>query len=151
MTSLSKKLQDDILILVAEDDTDDCDIFHEVVSETGPHINCQFVHDGEALLHHLHLLVASHAKRLPDLIVLDVNMPRMDGKEALRRLKQIEPVKEIPVVTLTTSKDARLKEEMTELGSCAFYTKPTSIDEFKKLVTEMLDECLAPNFGKSAL
>ena len=85
---------------------------------------------------------------MPDLIVLDVNMPRMDGKEALRRLKKLDRIKDIPVVTLTTSNDGKLKTEMQELGSCAFYTKPHTIHEFKDLVTRMLDECLEPNFGK---
>jgi two-component system, response regulator len=145
----SKTQQDDLFILVAEDDTDDCEILHEVIGETGRTIDCQFVHDGEALLRHLQVLVASQSARLPDLIVMDVNMPRLDGKEALRRLKQIERLKDIPVVTLTTSRDAKLKEEMEQLGSCAFYTKPHNLDDFKKLVSEMLVECLEPNFGKS--
>src|SRR5687767_11501842 len=116
LTSSSKSRQDEILLLVAEDDTDDCEIFHEVVGETGPHIQCHFVHDGESLLRYLQILVASPGARLPDLVVLDVNMPRMDGKEALRRLKQIDSLKHIPVVTLTTSKDTKLKEEMEKLG-----------------------------------
>ena len=149
MSSLSKSNQDEVFLLIAEDDTDDCEIFTDVVKDTGRKITCEFVHDGEALLRYLHVLIASQALRLPDLIVLDVNMPRVDGKEALRRLKDDERLKEVPVVTLTTSRDAKLKEDMEKLGSCAFYTKPHNIDDFKKLVVEMLDECLVPNFGKS--
>ena len=147
MSNLSNNAQD-LLILVAEDDSDDCEIFHEVVGETGKNIECQFVHDGESLLSVLRKLADNPAARMPDLIVLDVNMPRMDGKEALRRLKKLDRIKDIPVVTLTTSNDGKLKTEMQELGSCAFYTKPHTIHEFKDLVTRMLDECLEPNFGK---
>ncbi|HZG00700.1 MAG TPA: response regulator [Chitinophagales bacterium] len=146
MTTLSNN--QDLLILVAEDDSDDCEIFHEVVGETGKNIECKFVHDGESLLAVLRKLTDTPAARLPDLIVLDVNMPRMDGKEALRRLKKIERVKDIPVVTLTTSNDAKLKDEMQRLGSCAFYTKPHTIHEFKDMVIKMLAECLEPDFGK---
>ena len=146
VSNLSNNIQD-LLILVAEDDSDDCEIFHEVVSETGKNIKCKFVHDGESLLQMLNKMAASDA-RLPDLIVLDVNMPRMDGKEALRRLKKIDRIKDVPVVTLTTSNDAKLKNEMEQLGSCAFYTKPHTINEFKEMVTKMLAEGLEPDFGK---
>ena len=148
MTSLSNQSPDDLHVLVAEDDADDCELFREVSRDSNRNIQCHFVHNGEELLRHLNHLVTQQARRLPDLIVLDVNMPRMNGKEALRRLKQDERLKDIPVVTLTTSNDRKLKEEMEQLGACAFYTKPHNIDLLKDVIEDMLTVCLQPGFGK---
>lgn len=132
---------EDIFIVLTDDDEDDCDLFLEVARETIKNLRCHFAYDGEELMVYLDSLLATETI-LPDLLVLDVNMPRMNGKEALRRIKQHRVLRKIPVVILTTSTDAALKAELESLGACAFYSKPHDLNRFKHVVAEMLQICL---------
>ncbi len=121
------------VILVADDDEDDCLLIKEAILDAGLAGKVHFVYDGTELMDYLHSCVekeAASAEAYPDLILLDLNMPRKDGREALRELKGIPKLKTIPVVVLTTSDEKRDIELCRELGAASFITKPMRYDDW---------------------
>lgn len=86
--------------------------------------------DGEKLLHHIEKKTVSGeaAALLPDLVLLDLNMPRINGFDTLRAIKQHDVWKHVPVAILTTSDEPTDKTKSEELGACAFLTKPATYE-----------------------
>jgi len=94
------------VILVADDDEDDCLLIKEVLKENGLGKGVHFVSDGKYLMDYLLSCESKHVSKgspCPDLILLDLNMPRKDGREALAEIKAEPNLKDIPIVVLTTS------------------------------------------------
>jgi two-component system, response regulator len=120
----------DITILVADDDEDDRLMLHDALREARMgEIDVRFVTDGVELLEYLRgqgLFANRPDAARPALILLDLNMPRMDGREALAEIKRDETLRSIPVVVLTTSKDEQDVESSYRLGVNAFITKPVT-------------------------
>lgn len=123
-----------VVILIAEDDPDDRELIKEAFAEAGVEEGLRFVNDGAELMEYLQRSGAytqTIDAPAPDLILLDLNMPRMDGREALRQIKSDPHLRSIPVVALTTSS---AEEEVTRSyadGVNSFVTKPVS---YRKLV-----------------
>jgi CheY-like chemotaxis protein len=118
-----------ITILMAEDDEDDRLLTKEALEEN-PLINdLRFVEDGEELLDYLNRR-GTYADRArsprPGLILLDLNMPRKDGREALQEIKGDPRLREIPVVILTTSKADEDIHRSYALGANSYITKPVT-------------------------
>lgn len=113
-------------VLLVDDDEDDQDIFKEAAELVIPDITCLFAKDGEKCLEQLET-----RSPLPDYIFLDVNMPRMDGKECLKRLKADARFQKIPVIIYSTSNHKSELGEYFRLGASNFLTKPS---EFNLLV-----------------
>lgn len=111
-------------LLIAEDDSDDQQMILEAFQENQIDVKFHFVSDGEALMEHLNI----HLDALPHLILLDLNMPRKDGREVLQEIRQSPHFKKIPVVILTTSKARGDISKMYELGANGFVTKPVSFE-----------------------
>lgn len=120
------------MILIAEDDPDDCMLF-QLAYETSTLKNplC-FVEDGQAMIDYLDLHT-SHAS-LPGLILLDLNMPKKDGFEALQEIKASPAFRRIPVVILTTTKDERTIAKAYDLGSSGYIVKPSSLEKFREAI-----------------
>lgn len=114
-------------VLLIDDDEDDQDIFREAAATVVPEIECLTARDGEEGLRLLRSLSA-----LPMYIFLDVNMPRMDGREFLKRVKADPALRAIPVVIYTTTKHKSELGEYFKLGAGSFITKPS---EFSLLVS----------------
>src|SRR4051812_21318895 len=96
-----------ITILLADDDPDDRMLAKEAFVESRLRNKLEMVEDGEELMDYLHGrgdYSGSNKKAKPDLILLDLNMPRKDGREALREIKSSPELRRIPIVVLTTSK-----------------------------------------------
>ncbi|MEI9918438.1 MAG: response regulator [Bacteroidota bacterium] len=110
-------------ILVVDDDDDDREIFLEVISELDSTIISNTAVNGAEGLEKL-----ASADPLPGMIFLDLNMPVMNGPEFLRRIKNIEHLKNIPIVIFSTSSDEWAIREVKALGVTHFITKP---DKFK--------------------
>jgi CheY-like chemotaxis protein len=115
-------------ILLADDDEDDRFLTREAFRLHFPASRMSFVEDGEELMdfltHSGPYTDTNHA--LPDLILLDLNMPRRDGREALRQIKTSEAMRHIPVLILTTSDADEDVERSYYNGANSFITKPTS-------------------------
>lgn len=125
-----------LTILYAEDDLDDLDMV-KLAFETKEDIEIIHANDGNEALAYLDGLADGH---LPCLIILDINMPGMDGRQTLIQLKQHETYKNIPVVMFTTSNSPTDIEFARKYGA-DFVTKPLRFDEIENLVTVFADRC----------
>lgn len=128
-------------ILIADDDPDDRELAEEALSMTPYQSELFFVRDGEELMDYLYHQGAYADQDLPapDLILLDLNMPRMDGHTALRQIRESEQWKQIPVVILTTSNDEREINKAYMQGANSFITKPSDFDKFVSTLTKAED------------
>lgn len=126
-----------LTILIAEDDPDDRVLTKEAFEENYLLNNLYFVEDGEELMNYLYKKGKYVDKPLPNLILLDLNMPRKDGREALKEIKTHPEFRKIPVIILTTSKAEEDIIKTYDLGVNSFITKPVSFFDFVE-VTKIL-------------
>jgi CheY-like chemotaxis protein len=124
-------------VLIAEDDTEDAVLVQSAFREIDPAYDLITVGNGVELLHFLHneaeFMDAVRAPR-PDLILLDLNMPRMDGRQALAEIKNDPALRGIPVVVLSNS---NLREDILrtyDLGAAGFIVKPQTFEDMLEVV-----------------
>jgi CheY-like chemotaxis protein len=120
-----------VVILMADDDEDDRLLTRDALQESRLANEIYFVRDGEELLDYLYRRgpYASEATApRPGVILLDLNMPRKDGREALREIKADPDLRRIPVVVLTTSKEEADIYRSYDLGANSFVTKPVTFE-----------------------
>jgi len=118
-----------VVILIADDDEEDRMLVKEAMEESRLANHLQFVEDGEELLDYLYNRgkFSDKAKYpTPGLILLDLNMPRKDGREAMKEIKSDPHLKVIPIVVLTTSKAEQDILRTYDLGVNSFITKPVT-------------------------
>jgi CheY-like chemotaxis protein len=128
-----------IVILLADDDEEDRMLAAGALEESRVVNDLRFVEDGEELLDYLYhrgKYAEAGTSPTPGLILLDLNMPRKDGREALREIKADPDLRRVPVVVLTTSKAEEDIYRTYDLGANSFITKPVS---FEGLVAVMRD------------
>ena len=119
--------QTTVNILLADDDEDDCMLAREALAESRLSSELYVVRDGEELmdyLYHRGRYVSLSSSPRPGLILLDLNMPKKDGREALKEIKNDPELRKIPVIVLTTSKAPEDIYRTYELGANSFITKP---------------------------
>lgn len=129
-----------IHILLADDDEDDQLLTREALQESLVQSELSIVNDGAELLAFLKRedkfsSLANEA--LPDLILLDLNMPRMDGRQALAAIKADADLRRIPVVILTTSKAEEDMLKSYDLGAASYLSKPVTFDGLVELMRSM--------------
>jgi len=118
-----------VVILVAEDDPEDCQFIREALQDGQADSSLRFVEDGEQLLDYLRQngeFTDPDCCPQPGLVLLDLNMPRKDGREALREIKSDPGLRRIPVVVLTTSKAQEDILRSYDLGANSYVTKPVT-------------------------
>jgi CheY-like chemotaxis protein len=126
-----------ITILMAEDDPDDRLMTRDAFAECRLHNPLQFVEDGEQLMDYLRRrgrYADEAAFPMPGLVLLDLNMPRKDGREALREIKADPELRKIPVVILTTSRAEEDVARSYRDGANSFITKPVSFGALIEVV-----------------
>jgi len=126
-------------ILMADDDPDDRMLIKEALEENNLLNPIHFVEDGAELLDYLHRrgrFLTENAPK-PALILLDLNMPKMDGREALHYIKSDPFLRRIPVVVLTTSKAEEDIVKTYDLGVNSFICKPVRFDELVEVTREI--------------
>ena len=112
-------------LVMVDDDPDDCFLFKRALRENGFDNKVVFLADGQELMDYLNNQVQSAEGSLESqLVLLDLNMPRLDGREALKRIKSDEALKKVPVVILTTSKNPEDVQSAYRLGASSFFSKP---------------------------
>ena len=124
-------------ILMADDDEDDFFLVREAFRESGFRDPLYLVENGEELMDYLcHRGKYSDPTQSPrpDLILLDLNMPRKSGREALREIKADPHLRDIPIVIITTSENQGDKLLGSQLGVCSFVNKPNSFDELVSII-----------------
>ena len=122
-------------ILIIDDDDDDKQMFCEVLSEIDRDISCISSANGQDALQLLRQKITP-----PDFIFLDLNMPRMSGKQCLVHIKQIEILASVPIIIYSTSKLVEDREETMRLGADYFLTKPSSMQHLKKEVQYIFEK-----------
>lgn len=129
-----------ITLLVADDDIEDRMMIQDALAENRLANNLKFVEDGEQLMDYLfHRGKFSDREQWPrpGLILLDLNMPKKDGREALREIKSNPEFKDIPVVVLTTSKAEEDVYRSYGLGVNSFITKPVTFESLVTITREL--------------
>ena len=120
-------------IIVADDDSDDRELFEEAATFADPGISITLAHDGEELMDQL-----LNRSLLPDMIFLDLNMPRKNGKECLTEIRAIDRLHGIPVIIYSTSLNPSDIEETFNQGARHFFRKPNSFEELKQILFKLL-------------
>ena len=134
------------LILLADDDVDDCMFFTKAIEELHLSVKLVSVHDGEAVMNWLNA-----AKNLPDIIFLDMNMPCKNGAECLAEIKAIERLKHIPIVIISTSLDEHLTKSLYESGAQWYIKKPNYFSHLKILIAHVIELVKKGNSNPTSL
>jgi len=128
-----------LTILCVDDDSDDLQLLNETLKETHADFKIIEAHNGRQALDHLQTLKKSGEH--PSLIILDINMPVLNGKETLSIIKTDEVLKAIPVVVFTTS-GSDSDKSFCNLHGVEMVTKPPSFNSFKKVVHKLLNSVM---------
>lgn len=130
-------------ILLADDDEDDCLFFKDALDELALAVTLKTVNDGEQLMK---FLVNNASSGLPDVLFLDLNMPRKSGYECLTEMKMIEQLKHLPVIVFSTSFNTDTVDLMYEKGAIHYIQKPGDFDKLKKIIKKALHTTEKSNF-----
>jgi CheY-like chemotaxis protein len=122
------------LVLMADDDEDDCFLAKEAFGECGVEAAFSCVGDGVELMGYLFEQCRPEPKRLPNLILLDLNMPQKNGRQALLEIKATPLLRGIPVIIFTTSEEEKDISFTMSAGAELFMTKPASFDEWVNIM-----------------
>ena len=131
-----------ITILMAEDDKDDQLLVRDSFDECHLVNELLFVEDGQQLIDYLKRRPPYNDEKkapFPDIILLDLNMPRKDGREALEEIKRDPELKHIPVIVLTTSKAEEDILRSYKLGVAGFISKPVTFNGLVQVVRTLTD------------
>jgi len=126
-------------VLLAEDDLDDQQLFTEVLQDIDPAIEITCVGDGEQVLPAIKQMETTGSQNIPDLIVLDQNMPRLKGSETIKLLRNTLPYNRIPTVIYSTYLDSQFIEYARSLDLRVFL-KPDTYTELKSLIAGIIKE-----------
>lgn len=117
-------------ILLADDDQDDCLFYNQALRELDSNTTLTTVNDGEALMEWLENTTAD----LPDILFLDINMPRKSGTECLAEIKQTEKLKNLPVIMFSTLNDPLKIKFHFKVGANVFIRKPSNFTQLKEVI-----------------
>jgi CheY-like chemotaxis protein len=121
-------------VLLVEDSPGDVRLTQEAFREANPAIRLHVASDGVEAMAFLQREGAHARSPRPDIILLDLNLPKMDGREVLARIKEDDKLKTIPVVILTTSDAEADITKSYQLQANCYLTKPVQLDQFESLV-----------------
>ena len=122
-------------ILIVDDDADDLQFFADAIAEIDSHVSCITAFNG---IDALQTLEAANPR--PDYIFLDLNMPRMGGKQCLKHIKNNPLFHSIPVIIYSTSRRPEDVEEVREAGAAAFIVKPNKFHLLREEIAEILEK-----------
>ena len=119
-----------VSILIAEDDADDRFLLQTAFEEKGFNEKLLFVENGIEVMEYLNSMKGSSKTQMyPKIILLDLNMPKKDGREVLKELKQSDKYRRIPIVIFTTTKNENEVKRCYELGANTYIVKPASFED----------------------
>jgi len=121
-------------ILLIEDDIDDVDLLKEALDDNNVHYEMEVIMEGDKVYNYL-----KESEKLPGIIVMDLNLPKTDGKEILQEIKSNSPFVDIPIIVLTTSSSKDDIDYCNKMGISKFITKPATIDGWNSTIGSILD------------
>ncbi len=128
-------------LILADDDIDDCIFFQEALEDLSLHAGIQIAHNGIELMR----LLNTKLDNLPDILFLDLNMPRKTGLECLSEIKLSKNLKNIPVIVFTTSYDDKVVDLLYEKGANYFMRKPGEFSKLKQLIYKAITLISSPD------
>lgn len=130
-------------LLLADDDEDDCAFFKEALDELSLPVSLVTVNDGVQLMD---FLAHTAANDLPDILFLDLNMPRKSGHECLNEIREKEELKDFPIIIFSTSLDNEIVDLMYKKGATYYIRKPAEFSKLKKVIENALTTASENNF-----
>ena len=138
MNQLSPECQN---ILLADDDKDDCHFFKVALDELRINVQLTTVHDGEKLM-----LLLNKDEALPDMLFLDLNMPRKNGLECMSEIKENPGLKNLPVIIYSTSFQKDIVDLLYKQGAQFYICKPNGFSELKHVIYEAITTAVQLNY-----
>ena len=130
-------------ILMVDDDPEDCMLASDAFAESGANASFSCMEDAVELVGNLLEYSRSGEKKLPSLILLDLSMPRKDGRQLLVEIKSELTLRNIPIVVLTTSEEKEDADVSLKSGAAAFITKPATFDEWVRVMRSLAESYLS--------
>ena len=121
-------------ILLIEDDIDDVDLLKEALNDNNVQYLMEVIMEGDKVHGYLRT-----NQNVPEIIVMDLNLPKTDGKEILQDMKSLASLTNVPIVVLTTSSSHEDMEYCYKLGISKFITKPSTIDGWNSAIESIMD------------
>ena len=137
----------ELKILLADDDADDCLFFKDAVTAFIPTKNFRAVHDGEQLMQ----LLKNETTNLPDILFLDLNMPRKNGFECLTEIKQNQKLKNLRVIIFSTSNVPDSMHVLFKTGADIYIRKPRDFNQLVQIIQHALPMTAENITGKEKL
>lgn len=134
-------------ILLADDDTDDCNFFKDALKELPQATKLTAVHDGEQLMSYL----LANLENLPNVLFLDLNMPRKNGMECLSEIKHNELLNKLPVVIFSTSNSQDRISILFKIGAHVYIHKPNDFAKLKQVIQHGLTMAGEKIFSKTQI
>ncbi len=132
--SIAKKILRKINILLADDDKADCLLFQEALGELPISTRLTTVNNGEQLME----TITKKGSKLPDVLFLDLNMPRKNGFASLGQIKRSTELQKLPVVIFSTASDIETIKQVYRDAAHYYISKPTDFSQLKKVIYEAL-------------
>jgi len=129
-----------ITCFLIDDDADDQDIFILALADVDKSIRCEVASDA---IDALNRLGAREVR--PDYIFLDLNMPRMNGKQCLSQIRKIDFLRDVPVIIYSTSSDQKEKKETAQMGAAHYIVKPNTVSALAEMLARFFSVSLPPN------
>ena len=126
------------IVFYADDDTDDLELVQEAFGRYTNNVEVVTARDGVQALSYLQSM--DEYASVPCLIILDINMPLLNGKDVLRKIKDIPPLASVPVVLFTTS-SSPLDKEFAKKYNAGFITKPLDVSQMQIITELFIDHC----------
>jgi CheY-like chemotaxis protein len=131
--------QEKMKVLVVEDNPDDVAIVKRAMRKSEVKCELSFARDGQEALDFLYRNGEFEDAPRPDLILLDLNLPKIDGLDVLSRIKQDEKLRRIPVIVLTISEHEQDMIKAYDSGASSYMTKPVDSKDFERLINTVQD------------
>ena len=122
-------------ILLADDDKDDRTLFNQVLEELPMLTQLEAVHNGERLMQRLY----EERAQLPDVLFLDLNMPRKNGAQCLKEIRKKESLQHLPVIVLSTTSSEDIVDAMYQSGANLYIQKPSDFKMWKRAIAKVLN------------
>ncbi len=126
-------MQKTLRILLIEDDSDDVELLQDTLQSNNVAYQMDVINDGGAVSGYLRTMT-----EFPDIIVMDLNLPKVHGKDILKEIKSSEAFSQIPVIVLTTSSSPEDKNQVLQLGATNCLIKPTTTKGLSEIVAEIV-------------
>lgn len=120
-------------LLLADDDIDDCEFFKDAIDEISKPVNLTILNNGVELMEFL----SSHPNH-PNMIFLDLNMPRKSGMECMAEIKAIDTLSHIPIIIYSTSLDTTVMNSLYQMGAHHYIQKPAEFTHIKNVIQKTI-------------